>query len=362
MAKNLPEENAVPAERLAGIQYLRAAAAVLVVCYHTSQMVGMPKYLGEVPWDGFWRMGFIGVDLFFVVSGFVIVWVSVDARWHYRIGWRDFFIKRFVRIIPMMWLATLMYALAKGIGRGDVDVSQMLSSLLLMPGNELAPNVLWTLRHELFFYLVVGVMIGVGIFPAYLSAVVMFILAIVGLLGGVGADSPWYFVFAEINALFAVGVGSYALWRHWPPTGGLPWSWRMGLAVALLSLIYMVISRWGYERASVSHLFLMALSLLGLTWLSLGFRGATASGPFRWLERLGDASYAIYLCHQLVISALLGFVAARFKWVGAEWGFALCVCLAVGVGLWVHLWLERPLLQRLRAWMSPGPIRQRTVK
>jgi exopolysaccharide production protein ExoZ len=136
----------------------------------------------------------------------------------------------------------------------------------------------------------------------------------------------------------------------------------MGLAVALLSLIYMVISRWGYERASVSHLFLMALSLLGLTWLSLGFRGATASGPFRWLERLGDASYAIYLCHQLVISALLGFVAARFKWVGAEWGFALCVCLAVGVGLWVHLWLERPLLQRLRAWMSPGPIRQRTVK
>lgn len=185
MAKNLLEESAVPAERLAGIQYLRAAAAVLVVCYHTSQMVGMPKYLGEVPWDGFWRMGFIGVDLFFVVSGFVIVWVSVDARWHYRIGWRDFFIKRFVRIIPMMWLATLMYALAKGIGRGDVDVSQMLSSLLLMPGNELAPNVLWTLRHELFFYLVVGVMIGVGIFPAYLSAVVMFILAIVGLLRGV---------------------------------------------------------------------------------------------------------------------------------------------------------------------------------
>ena len=362
MTMNLPVENGVPAERLVGLQYLRAMAALLVVCYHSSQMVGMPKYLGEVPWDGFWRMGFIGVDLFFVVSGFVIVWVSVDARWHYRIGWRDFFIKRFLRIIPMMWLATLMYALAKGMGRGGVDISQVLNSLILLPGNELAPNVLWTLRHELFFYLVVGMMIGFGIFPAYLSALVMFVLALAGLLGGVGADSPWYFAFAEINALFAVGIGGFALWRHWPSTGGLSGCWRMGLAVALLSLIYMVISRWGYERASVSHLFLMALSLLGLTWLFLGLSEASVSAPLRWLERLGDASYAIYLFHQLVISALLGLVAAHFKWVGAEWGFALCVGLAVGCGLWVHIWLERPLLQRLRAWMSPAPICQRAPK
>ncbi|MCO5978888.1 acyltransferase family protein [Ideonella oryzae] len=362
MTMNLHVENAAPVERLVGIQYLRAVAAVLVVCYHSSQMVGMPKYLGEIPWSGFWKMGFIGVDLFFVVSGFVIVLVSVDAKWHYRVGWKDFFIKRFVRIIPMMWLATLMYAVAKGLGRGDVAIPQVLSSLILIPGNELAPNVLWTLRHELFFYLVVGAMIGFGIFPAYLSAVAMFLLAVMGSLGGVGADSPWYFIFAEMNALFAVGVGGFALWRHRSFKGDSHWGWAAALVVALLSLIYMAIWHLGYERSNVSHLFFMASSLLGLTWLSLGLSGVASLGPFRWLERVGDASYAIYLCHQLVISALLGVLAARFKWVGAEWGFALCVFLAVGFGIWVHTWLERPLIQRLRAWMTPVPMNQRTVK
>ncbi len=72
-----------PASRheLAGIQYIRAAAALMVVLDHTSAMMAEPKYFGHHPFGRLLESGAVGVDLFFCLSGFIIVFIALDAAW-----------------------------------------------------------------------------------------------------------------------------------------------------------------------------------------------------------------------------------------------------------------------------------------
>lgn len=61
-----------------GIQYLRGIAACAVVIDHAAGMTALPKYFGDAVWGGFLQRGYIGVDLFFMISGFIICIVSLE--------------------------------------------------------------------------------------------------------------------------------------------------------------------------------------------------------------------------------------------------------------------------------------------
>jgi exopolysaccharide production protein ExoZ len=141
-----------------GLQALRGIAAFLVVITHSG------FYVSERLRPGFkyWTRGTSGVDLFFVLSGFVMIYSSVKLFSDPN-GWRVFAERRIVRIVPVYWLATTVKLVALLAGSSYILHSQLsvlkeIASYLFLPtrnlDGEIRPllGVGWTLNFEMFFY------------------------------------------------------------------------------------------------------------------------------------------------------------------------------------------------------------------
>lgn len=148
-------------ERLEAVEALRRLAALLVVVGHVlGDAVHFGVGPGVVP-D--WQVWDAGLDIFFVIGGFIMVWTFGDAG-----AVRDFVVRRLSRIVPLYWVVTGVTALLLPLWPGLFDRStfgwsHLALSLLFAPhdtpGGELLPmvGVGWTLNYEMFFYLVFGV-------------------------------------------------------------------------------------------------------------------------------------------------------------------------------------------------------------
>src|SRR5262245_17640204 len=135
------------------IQILRAVAALAVVVMHIGTEL---RYWGKatISWTD---VGNAGVDLFFVISGFIMVFIAWN-RFGHRDAPVDFFARRLIRIVPLYWLVTTGYVLA-----GSFPTRRIVTSYLFVPDFSTnaapLPVVLqgWTLNFEMFFYLVLAV-------------------------------------------------------------------------------------------------------------------------------------------------------------------------------------------------------------
>ena len=155
--------------KLQSIQILRGLAALLVVFYHIRAMevlaIGKNGFT-EIPLlNGFVTNGFAGVDLFFVISGFIMVYVTEGVRAGLRSS-LDFLFARVTRIYPLWWvfagLISVMFVIYSAIGyedvwdrarQGEPLVPYLVKSIFLVP--QAGPPVLgvgWTLVHEMYFY------------------------------------------------------------------------------------------------------------------------------------------------------------------------------------------------------------------
>jgi exopolysaccharide production protein ExoZ len=178
-----PEQISGPT--LHGIQFLRALAATAVMIFHVSFDIGhnvSPP--GSLPDFG---EGAAGVDLFFVISGFVMVYSSEGLFGRPRAS-LTFLLRRLARIVPLYWVLTsimLAYVFARGFGPSDASPTLALASYFFIPywrpSGEIDPlyGIGWTLNYEMFFYVVFAVAlvarreIAVAIVGAVLGAFVL---------------------------------------------------------------------------------------------------------------------------------------------------------------------------------------------
>ncbi|HLO92738.1 MAG TPA: acyltransferase [Burkholderiaceae bacterium] len=321
--------------RLGNLQVLRGLAALAVVLFHvleTSVHQQRPVAL-LVPLAGW---GAWGVDLFFVLSGFVMV--HTQQRRPRSAG--RFLADRLWRIVPLYWLLTLTVVLLQllrpGLFHGALaDGRQLLASLGFVSGAWLGrPPVLWlgwTLEWEMAFYL----LFTLGLLLPWRAGPALCVSLGLALLIALGADA--------LGLEFLLGMGLAALHRRLP--GHRPWApWLVALgALGLLASLGQPapaqrLLHWGLPAA---------LLLLG----ALGLR-QTRWAPGQWL---GDASYSIYLVQALSIPALYRLLRL---WPGLQAdGVALLVIAGTALaGLACHRWLERPLL-RLRRGAPLNPPR-----
>ena len=135
------------------LQVGRAVAALLVVLHHATLD---SSYFYGVAFSNFWGFGNIGVDFFFVLSGFIIYWAHKEDKPGFVTG-GAYLYKRFVRIWPPFILVSIVillaYNLFPSLSQSDRDIS-ILSSLILVPQEGASPalSVSWTLMHEMLFY------------------------------------------------------------------------------------------------------------------------------------------------------------------------------------------------------------------
>jgi peptidoglycan/LPS O-acetylase OafA/YrhL len=347
--------------KLLGVEAVRGVAALLVVLFHAGDLLSGPKDYALLPFGGVFAFGRAGVDVFFVLSGFIITLIhtpDLDAPK----GWRGgrvarFARKRLLRIFPSYWICTLALLAIMQVsptpdGR-EHDPGFLLSSFLLLPSTNdplLGPG--WSLRHELLFYAMFALAIaerriGIAVMGAWFAAIAANIVGIMAtgspLTGGIAGDG----LLAPLNAEFLAGIGVALLLLRRPIRHPLA---LLAAGLAAFALSAMAELHWADIPPNWPplHLAYAAASFLVLLGLVAQERGAGLAVP-AVLVRLGDASYALYLLHVIVIMVGV-FLLRQLRHIVAvplDAAFVLLVLASVAAALVFTSAIERPMLRFL---------------
>lgn len=278
----------------ANIQFLRFSAAFAVMCYHFGPAYSrlVDGYLTFIYWP-FMKYGFAGVDVFFVVSGFVI-WVSTEKRHSYT-DIAQFFLRRFTRIYVSYWpWLFFMAAIVFLLREKNVADYNLISNFFLV--RTYSPSVLpisWTLTFEVMFY------IGFGLtffFNRKVAATIMVAWGLASIL------KPFNTTSLLLNPLifeFSLGVMLGAN-RHIICKAP-----NIVIAVLMVAFVYL-----GVNFASSNEYLLRSLTfgvasfLVVAMAISLEQNGVSVH---RAWKSLGDASYAMYLSHYVLLTLMLTY-------------------------------------------------------
>ena len=307
--------------RFTSIQVMRALAALAVLLFHQKLL----------------PIGYAGVDIFFVISGFIMGSIGE------REAPGDFIGRRLIRIVPLYWAVTFGMCLLSFVpglfATFGFDAPSLIKSLLFIPyaqaNGEIWPLVVpgWTLNYEMLFYLV-------------------FCLALL-------AQRPLAVTLLLLGSLILAGrivSADNAIWRSW--TDPLLLEFLAGL----------VLSRLAWMRGRILGGSLLALGAVGFgiaayiggdtgVWrpLALGLPAfALVSGglalersgvwpKLRPLELVGDWSYSLYLLHGLALKAVEKPLGAH-PWLAVPLGIAASIALAYVS----YRFFEKPVARFLR--------------
>ena len=334
-------------KKLASIQILRAAAALAVVLFHAGQWSHLDLAVGAA-----------GVDLFFVISGFVL-WTACEAR---PTTPAAFLLARARRILPLYWIVSLVVAAAALAAPMALPIvlperRHLVLSLLLLPHTDPAGGPFpllptgWTLTYEALFYGVMAIALAAP--KDRRLEIVSGLLLATSLLGF--AYHGWYTLLANPMLLeFLAGVGLARLWARGRferlPRASGPGLIAGGLAVLAVCQVsglrddFLRPFVWGPPAA-----------LIVAGALKLEADGRIGAGRrTRALVAEGDASYSLYLVQAPAIAA--------FAWLTPAWPAALrapaSVALAVAVGWLCYRLVERPLRSAGRLHHLPAAHRR----
>ena len=332
------------AGKLNNIQLLRAYASVAVVYFHTGFQFGPVHPIGS-----------FGVDLFFVISGYIMARILDSEKT------RPYFLRRrILRIVPPYWFFTfLIFASALIAPRLMVSTSgnlaELIKSLFFIPffksAGLLRPTLFvgWSINYEMFFYcaLALGLLISTRRAAWIGSGIILAVMGACSLSRHPGALTQFYG--DPIVIEFVMGVAGYFVCK------------RVGTvqsrAAKILLLIAAIASALALTVCQGFHLYLThirAISLGLAAWVAVCSSVVLAASGWdtrnRLLILIGDASYVLYLAHTFVIYFLDRSLAPIIGgWLSqySPMGMLVDVVAAVGVGILLHLYAERPLLRML---------------
>lgn len=298
-------------DKLMSIQYVRAVASLIVVGWHTG-------------WS-YTVLGQAGVDLFFVVSGFVMMLVSGRENSPGRFG-----LARILRIVPLYWGVTAVQAIVD-----HPSARTVMTSLLFWPDGPF-PLVIqgWSLNLEMLYYL----LFALTLFAAAYLRLRLLMLGMVMICFGLPFLVPTSFAVATwSNPLafeFLAGACLYRLWRgHYLPVGLA--AWVMGLAAVIVFASTHLLGGAPVGWARVAFWGVPAVAIVGA---GLGIERAGQLPQIKLMAYLGEASYSIYVTHLLA----LRFVAQPLQHMWAPVALALAIAWACLFGWIVYRVFERP--------------------
>lgn len=326
-------------KRMEWLEAMRGIAAMWVLLCHTGMAVR--DFVGghEI------RLvanGYLGVDFFFVLSGFIIAHSSEQLAVSGR-GLREYVTARALRIyIPYLPVGLTMLAALSvfpSLSAGTRNEVSILSSLTLLPSS--APPALslaWTLVHEMVFYAVFSLFF---ISRKLLVAVlVIWALAIIAAWATrMGYSRMGSYVLSPLNLCFVLGVA-------------LSWFTRRGLdnRIAFACVAAGVVLVTSQALMLQPNRMLVAIGFAGLVAAARA-PAALAARPGGVLLTLGAASYALYLVHSPVISLVVRAV----RNLPPLPAFLLLSCAALVAGLAYHAFYERRALRWVRARIAGSP-------
>lgn len=339
---------------LAPIQMLRAIAALSIVVHHgLFELEQMAAQAGQaMRWQSVLPLE-AGVDLFFVISGFVMVYASRDL-FGSKNSVGPFLRRRLARIVPIYWVVTVLYlALSLSglapLNRVAPEGAEIIASLFFMPFER--PDGLvqplyslgWTLNYEVMFYCLFA--LALPLHRAVAVATVVGILMAMVLIGHFIPSSMTMLHFWTRSIIIEFGLGMII--GHMALSGIRP-DRKMGLALGIIGLVLLAFGST-FSAFLPDRALLFGLPAALLVIAALAFNGEQESGTAsRILISLGDASYAIYLLHPFVLRGIR-VVASQLLVTMPPLVFMLTsVTLTCIVAMIVWRWFERPVTRALQ--------------
>jgi exopolysaccharide production protein ExoZ len=327
------EKQSLAGERIVSLQVLRFAAVTGVIALHAWQILGKtgPKHLGLIG-----EFGPAGVDMFFVLSGFIITSVSRGK------SAGDFLRRRLTRILPLYWFLTVAMMIIQ-LAVGTFDPHRMLASFLFVPTLGNGPYILtgWTLCFEILFYLC---------FAFTLFRPKLMVPLVIALYLAAAAAREFYggallqFVGSPLILEFLGGCLIAIL----PRSRGLMWlsaTCVIGWSIMIIAkgyeagayqpvysgdAVWLRVFMWGTPAFLLVY-FLVQVRLTGRAWKRLSY--------------FGDASYSAYLVHDFILILLVMVSGIAPPGVATLLAIIFCWWIAVVV----HEGIEKPLLKIFRS-------------
>ncbi|EAU9427399.1 acyltransferase [Salmonella enterica] len=353
--------------KLNSLQALRGVAALLVVLFHYRGFFNDGAKGNPTIWDKLFSPGIIGVDIFFIISGFIMVYTT----WHYMRGKASlvrFLLNRAIRIIPLYYLCLVIAFLLEGAMSTFhyPDKVQNILSALTLYKTSTPPlyiddggtyNIRWTLNYEIYFYLVFALCLLVKHRVLALVTWGILVTSIIPVIAGYQPainvqgypfSSP-YFGFLTNPLLLEFIIGVIVGWLYIKIKQNFP-SRKIDILSSISAIVLLAFIIWGIYTGGIHALDRKSSLVLGLfvVSLTLGESVLLALIP-RFLTYVGNISFSLYLLHSAVGLAVVKRVGAvgdsAFKMMPS-------VLLAVGVSIlaahFTHKYIEINLTQKLK--------------
>jgi exopolysaccharide production protein ExoZ len=342
-------------ETLLSIQALRAVAALSVLAHHITENISNRLGITLTSIDA--RIGAAGVDLFFIISGFIIVYAS-EPLFGKPAGPQVFFLRRLIRIAPLYWTVTAFFIVlflaspngfAATIAASNTSIGAIIASFMFLPfarpDGTMFPlhSVGWTLNYEVFFYVIFA---GAVILPRERAVAAVGILFVLIVAAG--------HLFAPLPQPFA----------YWSDPIILEFCFGMMLALAYLNGVRLPpVASYGLVVGAVVALAATAFRGIDLPWRTIewglpatallgGFVLSREAGRPGILGRsflfLGSASYSLYLLHPIVFIVAGRILFNRIGPAGGPWVWAaLLFALSLTASALCYLFFEKPATRAL---------------
>jgi exopolysaccharide production protein ExoZ len=295
----------VAGRTLYSLQYLRAIATFIVVARHAYQIIGQ---FGDGSIGRQFEIGSVGVDIFFVISGFIMCFISEEKETKAN----AFFRRRLVRVAPTYWLITLIAAslialIPSAFRTSALTPDLLLASLLFIAWphpamHDSTPLYLigWTLNCEFMFYTLMSICLAISWSRRmWLATFALIFLVVAGFILQPQHPVARFYT----NSVLIEFVFGMLIWRFWHSFSAPKWLAAGVIVLAILAYAYAA-QHIPVGRASWWRFLVWGLPSAAIVFGAVELEKRGLMPKLNWLRFFGDASYGIYLVHFLLLGAL----------------------------------------------------------
>ena len=288
-----------PRQVMNSLQVLRALAALLVVFSHIREknLQNSPQAAQILDWFNF---GPYGVDIFFVISGFIIAYIVPTGSYGFS-DVKEFLVRRVIRVIPMYWVVSLV-ALTVWlynpmlVNSSAPELTRIWESFALFPTDgRYLYQTCWTLSYEMYFYFLFAATMFFGRYQRVLLGLILATMIAIGIIYQPGPDEPVFYLLTRHHLVeFMAGFAFCHFGRHligkMPVTG----------AVLTVSAVALILLKAFGAGPIFDQLYFWGLPAMALV---IGMLLLERAIPWpAYLVKLGEASYSLYLTHSFVMA------------------------------------------------------------
>ena len=305
------------------IQYLRAISILMVVAAHTAGHTGVQGL----------EIGVQGVDIFFVISGFIMMHIMHQRSQNYL----EFFFARFFRIAPLYYLATALIILTGNAYEPTFWHIIQSFSLLKVYWHKPVLTAGWTLEYEFCFYLLCS--ISILLFKNQKSRIIFLFAGLISLFIVIDLlifNDKIYGHFLE----FLLGMMCFFLRKRKFFNHLNPWACIGGIISGFCALIFVDI--YFYNPLTFLRFIGYGIPSFVIVLFALSLENSVSVKEIKFLKIIGDASYAIYTFHMIAVYLFSDLTRMYIQDQPLlTHGFLFLV--STGLGVVVHFYVEKPI-------------------